>query len=419
MSNHKSIPFQKSKIEKIIKEYPTPFHLYIEDVIREKAQEVKNTFSWSKDYKEYFAVKSNPNPHILKIMKSEGFGTDCSSFPELIISKKVGIVGEDIMFTSNNTPKEEFIEASRLGAIINLDDISHIEFLQKHVGVPQVISLRYNPGDAKKGNNIIGEPIKSKFGFTKKQIIEGYRRLSELGVKRFGLHTMVVSNELTPESFVETANMLFELVLEVHNIHNIKIEFVNMGGGLGIPYHPSEEAVNLEDVGNGIRKSYEDIIVKNKLDPIKICSEYGRFLTAECGYLITTAVHKKHTYREYIGVDANMANLMRPGMYKKAYHHISVLGKENEKKEKVYDIVGSLCENNDKFAKKRKLPNIDIGDILAIHDTGAHGHAMGFNYNGKLRSAELLLKSDGTVKMIRRAETIEDYFATIDFDSLK
>jgi diaminopimelate decarboxylase len=413
----KTIPFTKNFIEKIISKYPTPFHIYDEKGIRNTAKKLNSAFSWNKGFKEYFAVKALPNPYILKILKEENFGTDCSSLPELILSEKVEITGENIMFTSNDTPYNEFKKAYKLGAIINLDDITHIEILEKEAGIPNIISFRYNPGSIKTGNAIIGKPEESKYGLTKKQMFEAYKIMKEKNVKRFGIHTMVASNELNPDYFIETADMLIDLIIEIYRELKIKFEFMNIGGGIGIPYKPEDNEVDIEYVSQNIEKIYNKKIKNSPLDSLKIYMENGRMITGPHGYLITKVIHKKNTYRNYIGVDANMANLMRPAIYG-AYHHITVLGKEKLPCDNVYDVVGSLCENNDKFAINRKLPEIEIGDILVIHDTGAHGHAMGFNYNGKLRSAELLLKENGDVQLIRRAETIEDYFATLDFSNL-
>lgn len=415
----KKLPFDKKQIEEIIKKYPTPFYIYDEKKIRENARRFYESFDWVPNFKNYFAVKALPNPYILKILEEEGMGTDCSSLPELILSEKVGLEGEDIMFTSNNTPAEEFRKAKELGAIINLDDITHIQLLEETIGIPDIICFRYNPGSLRKGgvNTIIGKPEESKYGLTKKQLFEAYKIMESKGVKRFGLHTMVVSNELGIDALVETANMLFDLVVEVYNDLGIRLEFVNLGGGIGIPYRPEQKSVDLEEFSKKLKSSYERKIIGNNLDPLRIVMECGRVITGPFGYLITTAIHEKHIYKDYIGVDACMANLMRPGMYG-AYHHETVLGKENQSLDHTYDVVGSLCENNDKFAIDRKLPKIKMGDIMVIHDTGAHGFAMGFNYNGKLRSAELLLKPDGIVKMIRRAETVNDYFATLDFSAI-
>lgn len=413
------LPFDKKQIDGIIEKYPTPFHIYDEGSIRENAQKFYQAFSWVKGFKNYFAVKALPNPYILKLLKEEGMGVDCSSLAELIMSEKVGFKGEEIMFTSNETPESEYKKAFELGAIINLDDISHIEYLEKNVGIPKVICFRYNPGSLRqnKGNTIIGSPEDAKYGLTKQQLFKAYEIMRDKGVKRFGLHTMIASNETNKMAFVETAQMLFNLVKEISEKLNIKFEFINLGGGIGIPYRPDQEAIDFNFLSKEIKKLYEKIIVKNNLAPLKIVMECGRVVTGSYGYLVTTVIHKKEIYKNYIGVDACMANLMRPGMYG-AYHHQTVLGKEKAPKTHVYDVVGSLCENNDKFAIDRKLPQIQIGDIIVIHDTGAHGYAMGFNYNGKLRSAELLLKPDGGVELIRRAETIDDYFATLDFTNL-
>ena len=410
----KSIPFTKEIIEKIIKDYPTPFHIYDENAIIENGKEFINAFSWANGFREYFAVKALPNPHILKLLSNIGFGADCSSMAELILCEKAGIKGEMIMFTSNDTPEEEFKKAYELGAIINLDDITHIDYLEKSIGkMPELICFRYNPGPLKGGNEIIGKPEDAKYGLTKEQMKEAYKICKEKGVKRFAMHTMVASNELNPDYFAETALILFELVAEIEDLLNINIEFVNLGGGIGIPYKPEQNKIEWNVLSEKIKNVYNNIFLNRSNKP-KIFYELGRAITGPYGYLITKAIHKKNIYKNYIGVDACMANLMRPGMYG-AYHHITVLGKEDSPLNKVYDVSGSLCENNDKFAIDRNLPEIENGDILVIHDTGAHGHAMGFNYNGKLRSAELLYKKDGSVELIRRAETLKDLFATLDF----
>lgn len=418
----KKLPFDKAFIENIIKGYPTPFHIYDEKAIRENARNFYKAFDWVKSYgfKNFFAVKACPNPHILKILKEEGMGTDCSSLPELLMSEKAGFRGEEIMFTSNNTPTNEFKKAKELGAIINLDDITHIPFLEKAAGIPGIICFRYNPGAVrKKGvNAIIGKPEEAKYGLTKDQLFQAYKIMIDKGVKRFGLHTMVVSNELELNALAETARMLFELAYDIYKKLGIKLEFVNLGGGIGIPYKEDQKAVDFSALSRKIRTYYEKIIIKGGLGGLKIFYECGRMVTGPYGYLVTKVLHKKHTYKDYIGVDACMANLMRPALYG-AYHHHTVLGKEKAARNYTYDVTGSLCENNDKFAINRKLPKIEIGDIIVIHDAGAHGYAMGFNYNGKLRSAELLLKVDGKVKLIRRAETVDDYFATLDFSSFK
>lgn len=410
----KTIPFTKEEMEKIIETYPTPFHIYDKKAIVDNIHRLQNAFSWAPEFKEYFAVKATPNPSLLKIFKEEGLGADCSSLPELILSEQVGLTGEDIMFSSNNTPMSEYDYAIKLNAILNLDDISHIEYLERKHELPKTICFRYNPGPLRDGNELIGKPEEAKYGLTKDQIIEAYALCKGKGCEKFGLHTMVVSNELNPEYFAETAKMMFDLIVEVYEKTGVRISFVDLGGGIGIPYRPEQEPMDLEYVSSLVKKMYEDIIVPAGLDPLKIMLECGRMVTGPYGYLVTTAIHYKDTYRNYIGVDASMANLMRPGMYG-AYHHITVLGKEDAPHDHVYDVVGSLCENCDKFAIQRDLPKIDEGDILVIHDAGAHGHSMGFNYNGKLRSAELLLNEDHSVTLIRRAETVDDLFATLKF----
>jgi diaminopimelate decarboxylase len=415
--NVKTVPFTKEQIGAIIKQYPTPFHIYDEKAMRENARKLVKAFSWAPGFKEFFAVKAAPNPYLMKLLKEEGFGADCSSLTELMLAGKTGITGEDIMFSSNDTPPNEFVLAREMGAVINLDDISHIDYLEQHAGLPELLSFRYNPGPLKEGNVIIGKPEEAKYGFTREQIIEGYKRIKAKGVKRFGLHTMVASNELDNDYFIETAEMLFGLVREVHEKCGIAIEFVNLGGGFGIPYKPEDTPIDLEYISSGIRSRYGSMIAGTPCDPLKIFMESGRLITGPYGYLVSTVLHRKSTYKEYVGLDACMANLMRPALYG-AYHHITVMGKEDRERTETYDVTGSLCENNDKFAIDRKLPEIDRGDIVVIHDAGAHGHAMGFNYNGKLRSAELLLKEDGSVVQIRRAETPEDYFATLDFSGL-
>lgn len=411
----KKPPFSKEQLMRIIEQHPTPFHIYHEEAIRANARKLLAAFDWAPAFKEYFAVKATPNPHILKILHEEGCGADCSSLPELILAEKSGIRGEDIIFTSNDTPANEFIKAKELGAVINLDDISHIDFLEKNAGIPELICFRYNPGPLREGGNaIIGSPEESKYGLTRKQLLDAYRIMRDKDVQRFGLHTMVISNELDPNYFIETANMMFDLVVEIFRTLKIRVEFVNFGGGIGIPYRPEQPAVDLDYLSRGIKESYDKKIVANGLHPLKLAMESGRMITGPYGYLVATVLHKKEIYKNYVGLDACMANLMRPGIYG-AYHHITVMGKEDWPLGYIYDVTGSLCENNDKFAVNRKLPMVETGDVMVIHDTGAHGYAMGFNYNGKLRSAELLLKADGSVEMIRRAETIEDYFATLNF----
>lgn len=413
----RALPFTREQIERIVKDYPTPFHIYDEKGMRANARRLVKAFSWAPGFKEYYAVKACPNPYIMKALKEEGFGSDCSSLAELVLSERTGITGENIFFSSNDTPAAEYVKARELGAVINLDDITHIPFLEKEAGLPEVISFRYNPGPLRGGNHIIGHPEDAKYGFTRPQLFEGYRILKEKGVKRFGLHTMVASNELDPDYFVDTADMLFSLVAEIHLEVGIRFEFVNLGGGFGIPYRPEQKAIDLEYVSDKIRERYEQIIVPAGLHPLKIFMESGRMITGPYGYLVARAIHRKNIYKNYIGLDACMANLMRPALYG-AYHHITVIGKEDRPSDHTYDVTGSLCENNDKFAIDRRLPEIEIGDIIVIHDAGAHGFAMGFNYNGKLRSAELLLKEDGSVEMIRRAETLDDYFGTLDFSRL-
>jgi diaminopimelate decarboxylase len=414
----KEMLFTKEDLEKIAAKFPTPFHIYDEKAIRENARDLLKAFEWNEGYKEYFAVKATPNPFILMILKSEGFGTDCSSLPELLLSEKAGIVGADIMFTSNDTPAIEFQKARQLNAIINLDDISHIPFLEKNGGIPEIISVRYNPGKLRAGSFIMGSPENAKYGFTRDQIFTGLRDLRQRGSRKFGVHTFIASNELNPDYFVDTADMLFDLALEIKDKLQIRLEFVNISGGIGIPYKPDQEKVSLAYVGAGIRKKYQEKIEKNGLHPLSIFMECGRAITGPYGYLVSRVLHKKEIYKTHIGVDACMANLMRPGMYG-AYHHITVAGKENAVHDHVYDVTGSLCESIDRFAVDRLLPEIEIGDLIVIHDTGAHGYAMGFNYNGKLRSSELLLREDGSVVEIRRAEKIEDYFATLDFEKLE
>lgn len=411
----KKFPMSAEKLEDLIQKYPTPFHIYDEQAIRQNMRRLFKAFSWAPSFREHYAVKAAPNPRLLQILKEEGAGADCSSLPELLLADAAGIKGESIMLTSNDTPADEFQKAIELGAVINLDDISHIDYLEKNAGLPAVMSFRYNPGSLIERNDIIGKPEEAKYGLTREQLFAAYAQAKEKGVKRFGLHTMVISNELHADSFINTAKMMFELAVEIKEKLDISLEFVNLGGGVGIPYRPEQEAVDLEYVGLGIQKAYAEIIEPAGLSGLAIAMELGRSITGPYGYLVSTVLHEKHTYKDYIGLDSCMANLMRPALYG-AYHHITVVGKETAPCDHVYDVTGSLCENNDKFAIDRKLPKIDIGDRIIIHDAGAHGHAMGFNYNGKLRSAELLLKEDGSVELIRRAETIDDYFSTLRFD---
>ncbi len=414
----KPCPLSRPEVDGIVERFPTPFHFYEEERIRETARRFSNAFAWVPGgYRNYFAVKALPNPHVMRVLHEEGMGFDCSSLPELLLCEQIGVTREELFFTSNDTPAEEFREARRVGARINLDDISHIPFLERVAGIPEFACIRYNPGPLREGNAIIGSPEEAKYGFTRDQVIDGYRLLQRKGVRRFGLHTMVASNELNPDYFIETARMVFELAAEIHERLGIRIELVNLGGGIGIPYRPDQDPADIEYVSNGIRKLYGDIVVQGELDPLAIAMENGRCITGPHGYLVSRVRHTKQTYKQFVGLDATMADLMRPGMYG-AYHHISVPGKEHLPLDEEYDVTGSLCENNDKFAIDRKLPKIEVGDYVVIHDTGAHGHAMGFNYNGKLRAAELLRRPDGSVHRIRRAETVEDYFATLDFTQL-
>lgn len=410
----KTFPLTLEQVTSLSARFPTPFHLYDEAAMMANIRRLKAAFAWNPGFREYFAVKATPNPCLLKLFAKEGIGCDCSSLAELVLAEKAGVTGEGIMFTSNDTPEEEFRKAKELGAIINLDDLSHIEYLEKQCGgLPELVCCRYNPGKAKEGNTIIGIPEEAKYGFTRAQILDGFRMLCDRGVKRFGLHTMVASNELHGPYFAETARLLFDLALEVKKTLGVEVEFINIGGGIGIPYRPEQDAVNLEAVSESIHVEY-DRAMEAGLSPLKLYMECGRMITGPYGWLVSKVLHLKHTYRDYVGLDACMANLMRPALYG-AYHHITVLGKENAPHDCVYDVTGSLCENNDKFAIQRDLPEIEPGDYVVIHDAGAHGHAMGFNYNGRLRSAELLLREDGSVLQIRRAETLEDLFATLDF----
>ena len=410
------IPFiTKEKLDEIIKEFPTPFHLYDEAGIRKNAQALKEAFSWNKGYKEYFAVKATPNPFLIRILQHYGWGCDCSSYTELMLSEAMGICGEDIMFSSNDTPTEEFRLADKLGAIINLDDITHIDFLEQAIGhIPETISCRYNPGGLFKiSNDIMDNPGDAKYGMTTEQLFEAFKILKAKGAKEFGIHAFLASNTVTNEYYPMLAKILFEIAVKLKKETGVHIKFINLSGGIGIPYKPEETPNDIKVIGEGVRKMYEEVLTPVGMDDVAIYTELGRFMMGPYGCLVTKAIHEKHTHKEYIGVDACAVNLMRPAMYG-AYHHITVSGKETEPKDHKYDIVGSLCENNDKFAIDRMLPKIDIGDILVIHDTGAHGFSMGYNYNGKLRSAEVLLGEDGTAKLIRRAETPKDYFATFD-----
>jgi diaminopimelate decarboxylase len=412
----KKVPFvTKEQVEEIVKTYPTPFHIYDEKGIVENVENLKKAFAWNPGYQEFFAVKATPNPFLMKILNDHGCGCDCSSMTELQLSKAVGVTGRDIMFSSNDTPAEEYAYAAKIGATINLDDITHIEFLEGILGkLPETISCRFNPGGYFSiANSIMDNPGDAKYGFTTEQMFEGFRILKEKGVKHFGIHAFLASNTVTNDYYPELARQLFELAVKLKNETGADITFINLSGGIGIPYRPDQEPNDIFVIGEGVHKAYDEILVPAGMGNVAIYTELGRYMLAPYGHLITKAIHEKHTHKEYIGVDACAVNLMRPAMYG-AYHHITVLGKENAPCDHVYDVTGSLCENNDKFAIDRELPEIEKGDYLAIHDTGAHGFSMGYNYNGKLRSAELLLKADGSVQLIRRAETPMDYFATFD-----
>lgn len=404
-----------AQVENIVKDYPTPFHIYDERGIRENARKLKKAFSWNKGYHEFFAVKATPNPYIMQILKEEGVGADCSSLTELMLSEAVGLKGNDIMFSSNDTPSGEFTKAKELGAYINLDDITHIDFLKNECGIPETMFCRYNPGGIYEvSNGIMDNPGDAKYGFTKDQIFEGYKRLKAEGVKHFGLHSFLVSNTVTNDYYPALARTLFELAVEIKKECGVNIEYVNLSGGVGISYRPDQPENDIAVIGEGVHRAFEEILVPAGLSDVSIFTELGRYMLAPFGHLVTKIIHEKHIYKDYLGVDACAANLMRPAMYD-AYHHITILGKENLACDHKYDVTGSLCENNDKFAKDRMLPKADIGDYIVIHDTGAHGFAMGYNYNGRLWSSELLLREDGSVKLIRRAQTPKDYFATFDF----
>ena len=410
------VPFvTKEQVEEIAGTYPTPFHLYDEKGIRENIKALKEAFSWNPGYKEYFAVKATPNPFLIDILREYGCGCDCSSYTELMLSEAIGATGAEIMFSSNDTPAEEFAYADRLGAIINLDDITHIAFLEETIGrIPETISCRYNPGGLFKiSNDIMDNPGDSKYGMTTEQMEEAFRILKQKGAKRFGIHAFLASNTVTNEYYPMLAKILFEQAVRLQKATGVHIAFINLSGGIGIPYTPDQEPNDFRIIGEGVRRVYEEILVPAGMGDVAIYTELGRYMMGPYGCLVTRAIHEKHTHKEYIGVDACAVNLMRPAMYG-AYHHITVMGKEKEPCTHRYDVVGSLCENNDKFAIDRMLPEIEKGDYLVIHDTGAHGFAMGYNYNGKLKSAELLLKEDGSVQLIRRAETPADYFATFD-----
>lgn len=405
----------KEMIEDIVKTYPTPFYIYDEEGIRKNAEAVKEAFSWNQGFKEYFAVKATPNPYLIQLLRDYGCGCDCSSMTELMLSKAMGIEGADIMFSSNDTPAEDYAYAAKLGATVNLDDITHIDFLEQITGrLPETISCRYNPGGVfRMSNGIMDNPGDSKYGFTEEQMFEGFRILKKKGVKKFGIHAFLASNTVTNEYYPLLARQLFEMAVKLEQETGADICFINLSGGVGIPYLPDQEGNDIRAIGDGVRKVYEEVLVPAGMGDVAIYTEMGRFMMGPYGALVTQAIHEKHTYREYIGVDACAVNLMRPAMYG-AYHHITVAGKEDAPCDHKYDITGSLCENNDKFAIERPLPQIAMGDYLVIHDTGAHGYAMGYNYNGKLKSAELLLKKDKSVQLIRRAEKPQDYFATFD-----
>ena len=409
----------KEEIQEIAKTYPTPFHIYDEKGIRENARKVMQAFSWNPGFKEYFAVKATPNPAILKILREEGCGTDCSSLTELMMSHRCGFTGSEIMFSSNETPACEFELAAKLGATINLDDFTHIDFLKDTIGyIPETISCRYNPGgtfqlsSSKEGFQVMDNPGDAKYGFTTQQLYEGFKKLKAMGAKHFGIHAFLASNTISYDYYPALAGILFKLAVDLQEKTGCHIAFINLSGGVGVPYRPDQPENDILAIGEGVRKQYEEILVPAGMGDVKLFTEMGRFMLAPYGALVTQAIHEKHTYKEYIGVDACAANLMRPAMYG-AYHHITVLGKETAPCDHKYDVVGGLCENNDKFAIDRMLPKIDMGDYLYLHDTGAHGFSMGYQYNGRLRSAELLKKEDGTIQMIRRAETPDDYFATL------
>lgn len=410
----------KEQLEKIVKQYPTPFHLYDEKGIRENARRVNAAFSWNPEFKEYFAVKATPTPALLKILRQEGCGADCSSMTELMMAEKCGFKGHEIMFSSNNTLAEEFRLADKLGAIINLDDLTHVDFLEESLGgrVPETVLCRYNPGgvftlgESKEGFQVMDTPGDAKYGMTRDQMAEAFRRLKEKGTKYFGIHAFLASNTISNDYYPALAGILFRLAAELKAETGCHIRYINLSGGIGIPYRPEQTENDIAVIGEGVRRQYEEILVPAGMGDVQLCSELGRFMMGPYGCLVTRAIHEKHIYKEYIGVDACAADLMRPAIYG-AYHHITVAGKEDAPCDHKYDVTGSLCENCDKFAVDRMLPKVDMGDLLVIHDTGAHGHSMGYNYNGKLRSAELLLREDGSVELIRRAETPEDYFATV------
>jgi len=414
--NAKPLPATYRDLESIAEKFGTPFILYDAAGAKDTLRTIKSAFSWNSGFREYFAVKSAPNPHLLEFMRFEGAGADCSSDPELYLSEAVGMSGEELFFSSNNTPGKEFVHADKAGAIINFDDLTHLDFFMKNIGhrLPEIGCVRYNPGEERTGNSIIGNPIDAKYGLTREQVYQAFERMREMGVRRFGLHTMVASNSLNPQYHIDTAKMLFNLSVDIKRKLGIGVEFVNLGGGWGVNYKPEQIQINPHEISQGIREAYKEIIAKNNLGPVKIFMENGRFVTGPNGILVSRVIHEKHIYKEYLGVDATMADFMRPAIYD-IYQHAQIAGKEHLPKDHVYDVVGSLCENSDKFAVNRPLPKTEIGDLFVLHDAGAHGRAMGFNYNAKLRCQELLLHSDGNVEMIRRPETRQDYFATLDF----
>ena len=410
------------QLQEIVRDYPTPFHLYDEHGIRENAQALHRAFAWNPGYQEYFAVKATPNPQILKILREEGCGVDCSSLTELMMSDRCGFAGGEIMFSSNDTPAEEFVLAAQLGAVINLDDITHIDFLKNTIGyIPKKISCRFNPGgtftlgESKEGFQVMDNPGQAKYGMTRPQMAQAFTRLKELGAEEFGIHAFLASNTISNDYYPALAAILFRTAVDLKEETGCHITFINLSGGVGVPYRPDQPANDIAVIGEGVRRAYEEILVPAGMGDVSICTELGRFMLAPYGHLVTRVLHEKHIYKEYIGVDACAANLMRPAIYG-AYHHITVMGKEDVPADHKYDVTGSLCENCDKFAVDRMLPKIDVGDLLVIHDTGAHGHAMGYQYNGRLRSAEVLLCKDGSTRLIRRAETPEDYFATAVWD---
>ena len=412
----------KAQLEQLCQSFPTPFHLYDEKGIRENARRVSAAFAWNPGFREFFAVKATPNPQLLKLLREEGCGVDCSSLTELMMSQRCGFSGGEIMFSSNDTPAEEFALADQLGATINLDDISHIDFLQRTIGhIPRKISCRFNPGgtftlgESKEGFQVMDNPGQAKYGLTRPQMTEAFKRLRELGAEEFGIHAFLASNTISNEYYPALAAILFRTAVELKNETGAHITFINLSGGVGIPYRPEQTANDIAVIGEGVRKAFEEILVPAGMGDVSLCTELGRFMLAPYGHLVTRVLHQKHTHKEYIGVDACAANLMRPAIYG-AYHHITVMGKEDAPCDHMYDVTGSLCENSDKFAIDRMLPEIETGDLLVIHDTGAHGHSMGYQYNGRLRSAEVLLQEDGTARLIRRAETPEDYFATCIWD---